>query len=164
MANSTETPNLLGEQIAKRLSQLGLSRREFSRRFNLSRQTLSSIEHGSGKRFAASTYEAIDKGMKWPNGTAKAYYEGLANAREVAGGQTVEQLVKAYVGSIIEHVYQMDLEQLEHEVLMIEEETYGRPLPESEDELKVINETVARLAKAMLKNGHVKPGKQVEDG
>jgi len=162
MANQEQTPNLLGKEIAKRLEQLGMSRREFNRRFHLSRQTLHSLEYSSGKRFAPSTFQQIDVGLKWPSGTAKAFYEGVANAREILSGQSSEELVKQYVESIVAHIYAMSLEELEREVLMLEEESYGRPLPTSEESLSVIRETVARLTNAML-NG-IKNNRHDNDG
>lgn len=167
MANYENQPNLLGKEIGKRLEQLGMSRREFNRRFKLSRQTLHSLEHSSDKRFAESTFQQIDVGLKWPPGTAKGYYEGIANAREIVGGQTAEELIRQYLDSIVSHVYSMSLEELEREVLMLEEETFGRPLPTSDESLTVIRETVNRLTNAML-NGIKKPnnhngGRKVRD-
>jgi hypothetical protein len=159
--------NPLGQEITKRLAQLGMSRREFSRRNKLSRQTLHSLEHSYNKGFAPSTFDAVDVGLKWPSGTAKAFYEGIANAKDLLGGSTTEELIREYLSSILGHVCQMNLEELEREVLMLEEETFGRPLPTSEESLNVIRETVNRLTNAML-NGIKEPpvhngGRKVKD-
>jgi transcriptional regulator with XRE-family HTH domain len=162
MTNHKQPTNLLGEEIAKRLKQLTISRREFSRRFKLSRQTLYALEHGSGKAFAASTFEAIDRGLKWPTGTAKGFYDGIANAKDISGGSSKDELVRAYIAEIVKHVYVMSIDELEREVLMLEEEAFGRPLPDTES-VTVIRETVARLSNAML-NGPLNRGQRIKDG
>lgn len=102
--------------------------------------------------------------MKWPKGTAKAYYEGMANAKDLIGGYSVDELVRHYVGSIVEHLFTMDLTELEREVLMLEEETYGRKLDASEESLAVIRETTNRLANAILNAPRPMGGRKVKDG
>lgn len=139
--------NLLGEQIAKRLEQLGMSRREFCRRFQISRQTMHDLEHATGKGFADSTFAAIDFGLKWNDGTAKAFHEGIENARELMG-MTMEERINAYLEAILSRLVTMTIDELEREVLMLEEEAYGRPSTVAgSDAMVVIRETVERLTK-----------------
>ena len=146
--NTDQTSNLLGEQITKRLAQLAMSRREFCRRFSLSRQTLYALEHSSKKGFHEETFAIVDEGMKWPEGTAKGFYNGFADAKD--RNLTTEDLVREYVGAIVRHIYTMDIEQLEREVLMLEEEAFGRELGPNDESIAVIRETVERLSQAMM--------------
>jgi transcriptional regulator with XRE-family HTH domain len=150
MATSQETPSLLGEQIARRLAQLGISRRELCKHIHLSRQTLHRLEYEMNRHFARSTFEILDKGLRWPIGTAEAYHSGIANAKDLKGGWTTEELVNDYVASILRHVASMSIEELEREVLLLESEAYGRELTDDADALAVITETVNRLANAII--------------
>jgi transcriptional regulator with XRE-family HTH domain len=145
--------SLLGEQIRKRLTQLGMSRREFCRRFNISRQTMHDLEHATGKGFAESTFHAVDIGLKWEPGTAMQFHRGNKKAREV--GVTVEERINNYLTNIVSHLLTMTIDDLEREVLMLEEEAYGRPLPAAGSEaMVVIRETVRRLTMLRLETRH----------
>lgn len=110
--------------------------------------------------FVSSTFDAVDEGLKWPKGTTEGFYRGIANARDLKGGSSVEELIDQYLASILSHVLAMDLQQLEREVLMLEEEMYGRTLPTDEEALAVIGETVQRLRNALMHG----PLRKVKDG
>lgn len=161
MVNERNTQTLLGEEIAKRLDQLGYSRRTFCKTFGLSRQTLNALEHDNQKSFSPKTFDTLDEGLKWPKGTAEAFYRGIANAKDELGGWSAEERVDYYVKSIVTHVMSMNIDELEREVLMLEEEQYGRTLPTDEEALVVIRETVQRLGNAIV---HRPTLRRVRDG
>lgn len=138
--------SLLGEMIAKRLDQLGMSRREFCRRFNVSRPTLHDLEFNREKRFAPSTFEVIDEGMKWDAGTAYAFHIGVESSPTI----TIEERIEAYLEQIMARLLTMNVDELEREVLMLEEELYGRPLASDEESLSVIRSTVSKLLNTMI--------------
>jgi hypothetical protein len=115
--------SILGIEIQKRLGQLGISRRELSRRIPVSRQTLQELIHNPDKGFADSTFEALDIGLKWEAGTARAFHRGIINARQKVGAMSVEERINEYLLQILERLSQMDIEQLEREVILLEEES-----------------------------------------
>lgn len=145
MDRSTKTKgSRLGEQITKRLGQLGMSRRELSRRVNISRQTLHFLEHEPERNFAPSTFEELDRGLKWSPGTARAFHDGI-----LLGGNDMNVKVVKYIKSILAHLESMDIEQLEREVLMLEEESYGRESaanPSSTEISRIISKLMTALA------------------
>lgn len=145
MAHQEEQRTLLGEMIAKRLTQLGMSRREFCRRFNVSRPTLHDLEFNREKSFAPSTLAAIDEGLKWEAGTSYAFHVGA----EPELGLTDTERIESYLEQIVSRLLTMDIDELERETLMLEEELYGRPLASDEASLEVVRATVARLVEAM---------------
>jgi transcriptional regulator with XRE-family HTH domain len=145
MAHQQQKRSLLGEMIANRLNQLGMSRREFCRRFNVSRPTLRDLEYNSEKRFAAATFEAIDQGMKWQAGTAYAFHIG----QEPENGIPLHERIETYLEEILQRLLTMTPSELEREVLMLEEELYGRPLASDAMSLAVVRETVSKLLAAM---------------
>ena len=149
MAHSEEVPTLLAKEIGLRLEQLGMSRRELCRRVKLSRQTLHHLEHDSDRGFAMSTFKAIDEGLRWPPGTAEAYFRGVENAKDEKGGWSTETRVENYLTTILTHLASMNVDELEREVLMLEEESYGRAFTSDDDALAAIKETVQRLSIAM---------------
>jgi transcriptional regulator with XRE-family HTH domain len=148
MKPTTKKRSLLGQMIANRLEQLGMSRREFCRRFNISRPTMHDLEYNWDKDFAASTYEAIDKGMKWQAGTAYAFHTGKEDAREQLGIRT-EEMIESYLEQIVQRLIIMDVNELEREVLMLEEELYGRPLNTDEASIDIVKATVGNLLRAL---------------
>jgi len=126
MATTDPRATLLGLKLAKRLAQLGLSRRELSRRINISRETLNQLEHNPHKGFADSTFRALDQGLKWQAGTSRAFHSGNENARQDVGGMPVNERIQDYLEQIIKHVSAMNIDELEREVIMLEEESFGR--------------------------------------
>lgn len=153
MQNQTQNRSLLGEQLSKRLDQLGMSRREFSRRFNVSRQTLHELEHNPDKQFAPSTFQAIDEGLKWQAGTALLFHEGDPTARETVAHMTKRERMETYLTAIMNHLVVMDIDALEREVLMLEEEAYGNQHPEMPERHinDRIHEAIQKLVAAMAK-------------
>lgn len=161
--HSDSTPSFLGNQIRNRLKQLGISRRDLARQTGLSRQTLHHLEYDSGRGFALATFDAIDQGLKWPKGTAEAYYRGVVDAKDQLGGWSVEERIENYLGSILAHLATMNVDELEREVLLLESEAYGREgLPDT-DALAVIRETVLRLENQMA-NGTAYRGTTKNNG
>lgn len=122
MRNPDTRTSLLGGEIEARLTQLGLSVREFARRANIGRQTLHEIIHNPDKRISDKTFAALDAGLKWEAGASRAFHEGIPNAREQLGTLT-EQRINDYLVQILQRLGQMDIDQLEREVLMLEEES-----------------------------------------
>lgn len=106
------------------------------------------LEFNWDKEFASSTFEAIDTGLKWQAGTAKAFHTGKADARE-QNGLTTEERIEAYLEQIVARLLTMDSDELEREVLMLEEELYGRALRADEASNRIVKETVANLLRAM---------------
>ena len=105
------------------------------------------LEHAIGKGFADSTFEAIDLGLKWEPGTSRAFHQGITNAREVVG-KSMQERVNEYLEQILSRLITMTIDELEREVIMLEEEAYGKPLTVAgSDAMVVIRETVERLTK-----------------
>jgi len=118
--------SILGPEIDKRLAQLGLSRREFARRANIGRQTLQEIIHNPNKRISERTFVALDKGLKWEAGVAKAFHRGQMDARDTVEGVSIDESINSYLLQILQRLAEMSLEQLEREVLILEEESTGK--------------------------------------
>jgi transcriptional regulator with XRE-family HTH domain len=140
-------PSRLGEQIAKRLAQLGMSRRELSRRIPISRQTLHLLEHEPERNFAPSTFAHLDQGLKWAPGTAKGFHEGT-NA-DPHSDESLQQRIQRYLNEILSHLENMDIDQLEREVLMLEEDAYGRDMSCDDSSSDAIRRTISRLRQAL---------------
>lgn len=138
----------LGKEIAKRLQQLGLSRRELSKRVRISRQTLHLLEHEPGRNFANTTFEQLDIGLRWEPGTAAAFHKGNIHAR-VKGGKSMDAQVNAYLNAILERLAEMDIDALEREVLMLEEEALGDSAIRDAKSSRVIASKIACLQKAL---------------
>lgn len=131
MARPTNEPTtLLGEAIRKRINQLGISRRELAKRSGISKQTIHDLEH-SQRAFKGSTLMAIDQALKWKEGTALAFHTGDDPNRD--GGESVEAKVTRYFNAIMAHLATMTTDELERELLMLEEESFGRTFPNSAD-------------------------------
>ena len=104
---------MLGKALTERLYQLGISRREFVRRSNISRQTLHHIEHDGRTALAPATYAALDEHLKWTAGTAYALAndndEPLKDRPLVDGNERLRSL--RWIA--VEHVQRLSLEDLE---------------------------------------------------
>ena len=132
-----------------------MSRREFSRRFNISRQTLHELEHNPDKQFAPETFQAIDHGLKWQSGTSLLFHEGNPRAREIIAEMSEEERIQDYLTMIMGHLIRMNIEDLEREVLMLEEEAYGKQHPEMPplETNERIRRAIQQLVAAMMKKG-----------
>jgi len=113
-------PSLLGQKVQFRLEQLGMSRRELSRRTGLSRQTIHNIEHEGSTHLKPSTFNALDAALKWKPGTALAFAMGEGTAQDIG-----TRLIKEYVCQIALHLAQMTTEELELTLIMMEENQLG---------------------------------------
>ena len=81
--NTMRQASTLAGGLAKRLEQLGMSRRELSRRAGLSRQTIHNIEHEGIINLRPTTFSALDTALKWEPGTAFALALGQGGTRAV---------------------------------------------------------------------------------
>ena len=142
---------MLGIEIDKRLAQLGLSRREFSRRANIGRQTLQDIVHNPDKGIADTTFVALDSGLKWQAGTARAFHQGITNARDIVGEMSIEQRINEYLVQILQRLGEMDIDQLEREVLMLEEESGENP-PQDSETVQLIESQVRKLVDSITRD------------
>ncbi len=120
MPNRTDRQNLtLAGQLAGRLEQLGMSRRELSRRTGLSRQTIHNIEHEGNTNLKPSTFSALDTALKWEAGTALALAMGQSGTRDI------ETRLMEYVTRIAVHLSHMSTAELELTLVMMEENQLG---------------------------------------
>ena len=142
MSNAGNATTNLGREIRNRLAQLAMSQRELARRINISRQTVQNVLHGTYDQFTEQTFAALDEGLRWTPGTARAFHEGT----ELPKGEhlTIEQQINAYLVSILERLGEMDLDQLEREVLILEDESRGIEPPDSHA-TRLIRKQIAHL-------------------
>jgi transcriptional regulator with XRE-family HTH domain len=111
----------LAASITERLNQLGMSRRELSRRTGLSRQTIHNIEKEGNTNIRPSTLKAIDEALHWEAGTALSYALGKG-----ADMGVTHERVLAYVSQIALRLTHMSTEQLELCLIMMEENELGQ--------------------------------------
>ena len=152
MPNQTDRPGgLLAKRITERLEQLGMSRRELSRRAHLSRQTIHNIEHEGNTNLKPTTFIALDDALKWQPGTAL----GLA----LGQGQdpkAVEERLNDYLVRIALHLSHMTTEQLELTLIMMEENELGTANHTTEEFTRKVGQLVQQWMKelAHLKEVH----------
>ena len=115
----TGQASLLAGGLRERLEQLGMSRRELSRRTGLSRQTIHNIEHEGTTNLKPSTFRALDTALKWQPGTALGLALGKADVR------AIEERLTEYLSRIAIHLSQMTTEELELTLIMMEEHQLG---------------------------------------
>ena len=153
MTKTPQSTSLLGEQIIKRLRQLGMSQRELGRRTGVSRQTVQNVIHRPHWGFSEETFAALDAGLKWEPGTARAFHEGIRDARE-RGIPSIEERINAYLTTILRRLGEMDIDQLEREVHMLEEESGG--ISSSHASRRLIEKQIDRLITSLTNNriGH----------
>ena len=121
----THAASPLGAELARRLKQLGISRREFVSRSGVSRQTLHKIEHEGHTELRDQTYAALDEHLYWVPGTAVALAHGDISAVEQADALTRVDRESAYRWRIVERLSSMSLDDLERMVAIMERETLG---------------------------------------
>lgn len=90
---------------------------------------------------------ALDQALKWGEGTALAFHLGDEHAMD--GGIAIEQKVTAYFNAIIRHLATMNVNDLERELLMLEEESFGRTFPNSEEAIVAYEARLEMLAKQL---------------
>lgn len=149
MSDYGRNKSILAREMKKRLEQLGMSRRELSRRVSISRQTLHELEHNPNKGFTNATLCELDKGLKWQAGTAKAFHEG----KDIVGDMSTEQRIAQYLTDIVQRLAGMSVHDLEREVLMLEEENFGPIKTRNVQTSKLIDEAITKLVALLPKNG-----------
>ena len=128
MGNQTDRqPQTLAASITERLTQLGMSRRELSRRTKLSRQTIHNIEREGNTNLKPSTLKALDEALHWEPGTA------LALALGKGDGRPTEAKVLEYVSRIAIRMSHMTTQELELCLIMMEENELGKTNHSSEE-------------------------------
>lgn len=158
MAKARNEPTtVLGEAIRKRIDQLGISRRELAKRSGISKQTIHDLEH-MNRGFQSGTLIALDRALKWEAGTALAFHIGDESARD--GGESIDTKVTRYFNGIMAHLATMTTDELERELLMLEEESFGRTFPNSTEALVAYEERLRKLADSLTEtweqlNGNV---------
>lgn len=115
-----------------------MSRRELARRSGISKQTIHNLEH-STKGFHLATFEALDRALKWQPGTAEIYHAGN---QPDSTERSKKQILRQYLTGIMIHLARMDIDDLERELLMLEEESFGRTFPTND---QAITEYEAKL-------------------
>ena len=133
--SQTTAPNasLLAREFTRRITQLGISRRELVKRTGLSRQTLHNIEHGGRIELRPATLAALDAGLMWHPGTSFALSNGDVSVLETADASMHADREHAYRWRIVERISKMNLGDLERLVSIMESETFdtadnGEPL------------------------------------
>lgn len=116
--NSHDT--LLASAFTERIRQIGLSRRELTKRTGLSRQTLHNIEHEGNTHLKPATLEALDKALHWSPGTAYALANGDASVLEARNGMTAEDMEAVYRWRIVARIQRMPMAELERLIANIE--------------------------------------------
>lgn len=123
-----------------------MSQRELARRIDISRQTVHNVIYESDWGFSETTFDALDRGLKWHAGTARAFHQGNPSSGE---DRSIEERINEYLYTILQRLRQMDIDQLEREVLMLEEESNGRHA--NDDEVsRLIDAQIGRLVAALM--------------
>lgn len=136
MDTSEIPPSVLAENLAFRLEQLGMSRRELGRRTGLSRQTIHHIEHEGGTNLKPSTFRALDESLRWNPGTAMALAMGQLPPQHA--GDAVQE----YMGRIAMALSSMTDEELHLTLVMMEENHLGQPTTSTTDFLTQVGKVV----------------------
>lgn len=140
MPNKTDRQaSSLAAGITERLDDLGMSRRELSRRAGLSRQTIHNIEKEGNTNLKPSTFQALDAALRWQPGTS------LSLALGQAGPSKVEERVNEYLCRIALHLSHMSTAQLELTLIMLEENQLGKANQTTEQFTQAVGELVRGL-------------------
>ena len=159
MDNHTDSGgSVLADAFSRRLTQLGLSRRELVKRTGLSRQTLHNIEHGGKTDLRPATWQALDSGLYWRPGTAMALAHGDASVLDQPDLMMHQDKESAYRWRIVEKIQRMSLTELERMVSMMEGEALGEDAPlDTESVIARVEETVLRRIEQRLANNGQTP-------
>ena len=146
----TETnkpPSLLAAEITKRLISLGISRREFVKRTNLSRQTLHNIERLGLTDLWPSTFRALDSGLGWPEGTAQELSKGNTSlATELLDMDNRLTYVR---NQMLGRIASMKLEELEALAELWEGYVLGKPAKDVNEHIAMVEKRVQELETRM---------------
>ena len=132
---SVQDTSLLAREFVKRITQLGMSRRQLTQRTGLSRQTLHNIEHEGRTDLKPATLQALDQGLYWRPGTCLALSQGDASVLDDADSIGQADKESAYRWRIVERIQRMSLGELERMVSMMEGEALGNDVPMSTDDV-----------------------------
>lgn len=111
--SNRQPPTTLAMAFTKRLAQLGISRREFTRLTGVSRQTLHNIEVEGRTVLAPATLAALDRGCRWQPGTALALAHGDDSVLADADVWSREAKANELRWLLVERITRMSLEDLE---------------------------------------------------
>lgn len=125
--STTETKgeSILAEAFTRRITQLGMSRRQLTARTGLSRQTLHNIEREGRTDLKPATLQALDKGLYWRPGTCLALINGDESVLDDADATLHRDKESAYRWRIVEKIQRMSLTELERMVSIMEGEALG---------------------------------------
>lgn len=147
MAHQTDSaPSLLARFITERLATLSMSRREFVRRTDLSRQTLHNIEREGLTSLWPTTFAALDRGLEWPKGTAEGLAKGDPSAIERV--QSIERLA-AIRNQVMHRVETMNLSELENLAHVMETMAFGTHAASTEDHVAKVESRLADLERRL---------------
>jgi len=139
----TERPQALAVELAERLEQLGMSKRELSRRTGLSRMTIHNIINEGATNLKPTTFDAIDDTLRWGKGRAFALALGKGTPREL------EDRVREYLARIAFHLSTMSSEDLELTLIMMQEHQLGADVITTDDFINrvggLIDDTLNRI-------------------
>lgn len=144
--------SLLAEAFTRRMTQLGMTRRQLTRLTGLSRQTLHNIEREGRTDLKPATYAAIDKGLRWRAGTALALANGDASVLEAPDEQAIIERESAYRWQIVERIQTMSLVDLERMVALLEGQTLGDDSLSTDDVIARVEERVMRRLEERLRS------------
>lgn len=152
MNNHTDTkaPNgqtVLAREFTKRITRLGISRRELTKRTGLSRQTLHNIEYGGKIDLRPATLQALDAGLMWQPGTAYALSQGDMSVLDTADAMMHADKESAFRWRIVEKIGRMSLDDLERLVSVLESETFNLPI---DDEPLSTDDVISRVESSIL--------------
>lgn len=135
--DSTEAKgvSLLATEFTKRVTQLGMSRRQLTQRTGLSRQTLHNIEREGRTDLKPATLQSLDLGLYWRPGTCLALIKGDSSVLETSDALAHADKEHAYRWRIVEKIQRMSLAELERMVSMMEGEALGTQEPMSTDDV-----------------------------
>ena len=142
--------SILAEAFTRRITQLGISRRELTKRTGLSRQTLHNVEHGGSTELKPATLQALDRGLYWRPGTSHALSQGDESALDTADATMHADKESAYRWRIVERIQRMSLAELERIVAYMETQAFGDEPLTTESVIERVEEAVYRRIEQRL--------------
>lgn len=125
LVTDAKRESVLAREFTKRITQLGMSRRELVKRSGLSRQTLHNVEREGRTELKPATLRALDQALYWAPGTALALSKGDASVLVDADAMGHAEREAAFRWRIVEKVQRMTLEDLERMVSLMDGESLG---------------------------------------
>lgn len=144
MAPTTQKPpSLLASEITKRLAGLRISRREFVRRTGLSRQTLHNVEREGLTDLWPTTFKALDRGLEWPEGTAKQLAAGDVTVIDEV--LSLDQRLTMLRNQLMHGILQMDLPELSHLIDVMEKHVFNRSTGGAAEHVQMVEARLDRM-------------------